>query len=290
EEKALADALRDGQVGSAGIDTWTSEPMKDNPFIGFENVVMTPHIGASTDEAQFRIAVAIGEQVPKALRGGIVEAPVNMPQIRVLEGDLMTAYTVLVEKLGMFSAQFIDFKPERIVITYRGDIARHDCTLLRLAYIKGFLSGTHDFVSYVNAEQRAQSLGIEVEDLDDPSFNDYENAVKFRLEGEGRYFNIGGVVFGGPHPRITLIDDFTYEEEPEGRFLIIVCRERFGVVSAIAQLLDTHNVLIKNFSFSYSRKRRRNMFLVRVGKAIDDKVIDDLKAHDDITMVRKIEL
>lgn len=290
DETALLEALKSGHVAAAGIDTWTAEPMTDNPFAGLEQVVMTPHIGASTDEAQQRIGETIAEEVPKALAGGIVESPVNMPQIRVLEGDLMTAYTVLVEKLGSFAAQYVDFTPERLQIMYRGDIAQHDCTLLRLAFLKGYLDHSHEFVSYVNAEQRAEQAGLSVETVDDPGFNDYDHAVKFVLEGEGRTFAIGGVVFGGPHPRITLVDGFTYEEAPSGRFLVIVCRERFGVVSAIASLLDKHDILIQNFSFSYSREKRRNMFMIRVGRDVEEDVLAALDAHEDITLVRKIEL
>ncbi|MHC4874117.1 MAG: phosphoglycerate dehydrogenase, partial [Planctomycetota bacterium] len=290
EEKAMLDGLKSGHISCAGIDTWDNEPMSENPFAGMEQVVMSPHIGASTAEAQHRIGETIAEEVPRALRGGIVNYPVNMPAIRMIEGDLMTTYTVLVEKLGKFTAQFIDFDPEKLTITYRGDIAKNDCTILRLAFLKGMLGYSHDFVSYVNAEQRAESVGIKVEDCEDPGFTDYENAVKFSIKGKEKEFSIGGVVFSGPHPRITLVDGFNYEEKPEGRLLIIRCRERFGVVSAIADLLDKNNILIENFSFSYSKKARRNMFMIRIGRAVSSEVLHELNNHEDITLVKAIEL
>ncbi len=290
EEESLKAALDSGQVAAAGIDTWNAEPPPDNPFIDHENVIMTPHIGASTTEAQIRIGETIAEQVPRALRGGIVDSPVNMPQIRILEGNLMTAYTVLAEKLGIFAAQYIDFEAEKLEITYRGDIAQHDCTLLRLAFLRGFLSHKHDYISYVNAEQRARSLGLEVEDTEDPSFTDYESALKFTITGLQRTASVGGVVFSGPHPRITLVDGFNYEEEPSGRFLVVMCRPKIGIVATIASLLDEQGIIIQNFSFAYHKKRKRNMFLIRVAKDVDDNTLSAFEDHPDISFVRVIRL
>ena len=266
--------------------------MADNPFAEHDRVVMSPHIGASTKEAQVRIGETIADQVPKALRGGIVDAPVNMPQIRVLEGNLMTAYTVLAEKLGTFAAQYIDFDPDRIEVKYRGDIAQHDCTLLRLAFLKGFLGFAHDYISYVNAEQRADSCGVNVVDVEDPGFADYESAVKFTLTRDHDECScaVGGVVFSGPHPRITLIDGFTYEEEPAGNFLVIVCKPRIGIVSNIAALLDDKRIIIQNFAFAYQRESKRNMFLIRVADAVADADLDAFRGHPDIVTAHSIRL
>lgn len=291
EEKALLDGLRSGHVAGAGIDTWPMEPPETNPFTEFPQVVMTPHVGASTPEAQIRVAETIAIEVPKALRGGIVDYPVNMPQIRMLEGDQMIAYTVLCEKLGLFSSQYMTFAPTELEISYRGDIADSDCTLLRLAFLKGYLARTHEYVSYVNADQRAQSVGLTVTTTDVPEFRAYQSAVKFVFSGNGERFTIGGVVFSGPHPRIALVDDFPFEIEPDGRFLAICSRDRLGVVSAIASVLDRNNILISNFEFSHHAERKRSMFLIRVGrKEVPDEVIEKLEQQEHITLVRRIEL
>lgn len=292
DESALLEGLKSGQVAGAGIDTWPVEPPKSNALAEFPQVVMTPHIGASTPEAQVRVAETIAAEVPKALRGGIVDFPVNMPQIRMLEGDLMTAYTVLCEKLGLFSAQYMTFAPASLEISYRGDIAENDCTLLRLAFLKGYLKRSHEYVSYVNADQRAQSVGLKVTTTDVPEFRAYQSAVKFVFTGEGDRFTIGGVVFSGPHPRIALVDDFPFEVEPEGTFLAIGSRDRLGVVSAIASVLDRNNILISNFEFSHHNEKKRSMFLIRVGgkKGVPDEVVGKLREQEHITSVRRIEL
>lgn len=290
-ESALLEALRSGHVGGAGIDTWENEPPKENPFRDLPNVVMSPHIGASTAEAQIRVAESIAVQVPRALRGGIVDYPVNMPQIRMLEGgDIMTSYTVLAEKLGTFAAQFMDWAPQRLHIAYRGSIARHDCTLLRLAFLKGFLKNALEYVSYVNAEDRALSIGLKVEAAADPGFTDYESEVRYEFKGQDREFNIGGVVFSGPHPRISLVDGFEFEVEPEGTFLAIRSRDRLGVVSGISSLLDRYKIQINSFEFSHSAQRKRSMFLIRVRKNVADEVVEEIRRQEHITMARKIQI
>lgn len=291
EENALLAGLKSGQVAGAGIDTWPTEPPKANPFAEFPQVVMTPHIGASTSEAQIRVAEAIATEVPKALRGGIVDYPVNMPQIRMLEGDLMTAYTVLCEKLGLFSAQYMTFEPAQLEISYRGDIAKNDCTLLRLAFLKGYLKRSHEYVSYVNADQRAQSIGLRVATTDVPDFRAYQSAVKFVFSSGTERFTIGGVVFSGPHPRIALVDDFPFEIEPHGNFLAICSQDRLGVVSSIASVLDRNNILISNFEFSHHNEKKRSMFLIRVGKKdVPQAVVEKLEQQEHITLVRRIQL
>lgn len=291
DEKALLEALKSGKVACAGIDTWSVEPPKDNPFAKLDNVVMTPHIGASTVEAQLRIALAIADQVPKALRGGVVDSPVNMPQIRMFEGNLMSSYVVLCERLGSFAAQYMDFKPEGISCVFRGDLIKQDCLLLRLAFLKGYLNGIGvAYASYVNAEMRAASAGIAVNQLDDPKFTSYDSGVKFVLSCAGSSFEIGGVVFSGPHPRITLVDGFRYESAPEGDFILVRCRNKLGVLATVSSALDRHGVLIKRLDFSDSPERKRTMFMFKAAKAVPDDVLADLQALPDVLMARKISI
>ncbi len=291
EEKALLAALKSGKISCAGIDTWDVEPPKDNPFAKLDNVVMTPHIGASTEEAQYRIALAIADQVPKALRGGVVDSPVNMPQIRMLEGNLMSSYVVLCEKLGVFAAQYMDFEPESVSCVFRGDLIQQDCRLLRLAFLKGYLNGIGvAYASYVNAELRADSAGITVSQRDEPDISSYDSGVKFSLSSRDASFEIGGVVYGGPQPRITLVDGFSYESAPEGDFLLVRCRNKLGVLATVSGALDRHGVLIKRLDFSDSPERKRTMFMFRAAKEVPDIVLEELMALPDVLMARKIRI
>ena len=139
KEKSLLEALKSGKVAAAGIDTWEVEPPKENPFRDFPQVVMSPHVGASTKEAQQRIAVSVATQIPRALRGEVVDYPVNMPRVKVLSKSPVSSYISLAEKLGLFSSQYIEFTPIHLVISYRGKLSKHDATLLRLCFLKGLL-------------------------------------------------------------------------------------------------------------------------------------------------------
>ena len=177
QEKALLEALKSGKVAAAGIDTWEVEPPTENPFRDFPQVVMSPHVGASTKEAQQRIAESVATQIPRALRGEVVDYPVNMPRVKVLSSSPVSSYISLAEKLGLFSSQYVEFTPTHLAISYRGKLAKHDATLLRLCFLKGLLQNRQDYVSYVNADQQAENVGLHVEEHEDPGFTDYESAL-----------------------------------------------------------------------------------------------------------------
>ncbi len=288
DEMALLDAIKSKHIAGAGIDTWSVEPLEENIFQDFPQVVMTPHIGASTVEAQIRIAESIAEQVPRALRGEIVDFPINMPQIQMLDDKQVSSYSVLAEKLGSFTAQYIDFNPTHLEIKYRGSLAKQDCSLLRLAFLKGFLKYSQDYVSYVNADQIAESVGLHVSGAEDPGFSDYESAIKFILMAQAEEFEIGGVVFSGIHPRITLINNFVFEIAPEGIVLVAKNKDYPGMIGVIGTILGEHRINIAQFELSRNVRGGEAMSLIRVDDDIPESVIEELKCHEGITQVKKI--
>ena len=290
DEIALLEALQSGQVAAAGIDTWEEEPPKNNPFRDLPQVVMTPHIGASTVEAQIRIAETIAVQVPKALRGEVVDFPVNMPAVQVLDSPVVKSYTTLAERLGLFAAQYIGFAPDRLVIQYRGGLAKYDASLLRLCFLRGLLGNTHEYVSYVNADRVAENSGMHVEKVQDSGFTDYESAVKFQLIGREEKFQIGGVVFSGPHPRIILLNGFVCEIEPEGTILVTTNEDRPGMIGIIGTCLGNYHVNIDQFELSRTSRGGEAMAMIRVDDDISEQVLADHRTRPGITSVRKIVL
>jgi D-3-phosphoglycerate dehydrogenase len=252
--------------------------------------VMTPHIGASTTEAQLRIAESVASQVPKALRGGVVDFPVNMPRVQILEGDLVSSYTSLAEKMGSFASQFMRFSPSQLTLKYRGTLAKQNVALLRLCFLKGFLSQHHETVSFVNAEQLAQRIGLRIEEEKDHHFSDYENALKCTLSKREEEFTIGGVVFSGPHPRLTLINGFVLEMAPTGTILTIKNNDRPGIIGAIGACLGKHNVNIDQFNLGRDQKGGEAMALLRVDEDIEEDVLKELENLPNINFVCKIRL
>ncbi len=290
EEKPLLEELKSGRVAAAGIDTWEVEPPKHNPFRDLPQVVMSPHVGASTTEAQKRIAESIATQTPRALRGEVVNYPVNMPSVQVLSRGPVSSYTSLVEKLGVFSSQYIEFTPIKLEIIYRGKLARHDGTLLRLCFLKGLLQSKQDYVSYVNADQQAENVGLHIEEKDDPGFTDYESSIKCTLFASGRQFAIGGVVFSGPHPRIILINSFVCEFEVEGTILATTNQDRPGMVGVLGTCLGKNGVNIDQFQLSRNTRGGEALSLIRVDDELPDSVVEEIRKQEGITSVCKIVL
>lgn len=291
QEAALLEALKTGRVRGAGIDTWDVEPPKENPFAGLPNVVMTPHIGASTDEAQYAIGSTVAEQVLKALHGDVVDYPVNMPQMHVLEGSPAKAYTALSEKLGRFAAQYVDFTPSALSLLHRGKLDESDLRLMMLAFLKGFLMHSSDeLITYVNAERKAAQRGLVLDQGLDTEADQYESAVRFVLSAPGKRMQVAGVVYGAGHMRITLVNDFVFEMEPRGTLLVTTNLDRPGMIGFIGTVLGEQEVNIDVFELARNRPGGEAMALIRVDADAGDAVLQALRAHPGMTSVRRIRL
>jgi D-3-phosphoglycerate dehydrogenase len=291
DEAALLEALKKGKVAAAGIDTWTVEPPTDNPFAKLPQVVMTPHIGASTGEAQQRIAESIAEQTIRALRDEVVDYPVNMPRLNVLTNPRVKYYAVLAEKLGVFAMQSLDFNPRRIQIKYRGELDSEEGMLVRRAFLKGFLRNTADeAITFVNAEKKAADRQIEIFDIDDPGFRDYHSAVQFIVTDHEHQFKIGGVVFGENNYRLSQVNDFTFEVIPDGNLLWVINIDRPGVIGDIGTILAKNEINISQFELSRNMPGGHAMSLLRVDTPVDDAVLEILRAIQNVVSVRRISI
>jgi D-3-phosphoglycerate dehydrogenase / 2-oxoglutarate reductase len=290
-EAALLEALRSGKVAAAGVDTWSEEPPARNPFVDLPNVVMTPHIGASTEEAQRRIAESVSEQTLRALRDEVVDYPVNMPRVNVLTNPRVKYYTVLAEKLGSFAVQSLDFNPRRIGVMYRGELTSEEGMMVRRAFLKGFLKNTtDDAVTFVNAEQKAADRGIAIDEANDPAFTEYLSAVHFVVQDHEHSFRVGGVVFGENNYRLCQVNDFTFEVIPDGVLLWVVNKDRPGVIGDIGSTLARSGVNISQFELSRNMPGGQAMSLLRVDSGIDDPVLEALRAIPNVVSVRRISI
>ena len=290
-EQALLEALRSGKVAAAGIDTWEEEPPRDNPFRDLPQVVMTPHIGASTAEAQQRIAESIGEQVLRALHDDVVDFPVNMPRLKVLTNPRTKYYTVLAEKLGRFAVQALEFNPRQVRIIFRGELTAEEGSLVRRAFLKGFLSHASDeAVTYVNSEQKAAARHIEVVEVDDPAFKDYQSAVKIIVTDHDQSFTIGGVVLGENNYRLSLINEFTFEVVPDGHLLTMVNKDMPGVIGKVGTLLGDHGVNISQFELSRNRPGGEAMSVIRIDEAADRAVLEKLRALPYVVSLHRVKI
>ena len=291
DETALLEALQSGKVAAAGIDTWAVEPPGENPLKDLPQVVMTPHIGGSTEEAQLQIGESIADQTLRALRDDVVDYPVNMPRVKVLTNPRAKFYIVLAEKLGSFAMQFLDFNPRQIQVLYRGELTSEEGVMVRRAFLKGFLKNTaEEAITFVNAENKAAERKIQVVDSEDPHFSEYPSAVKFVVTDHDQSFSVGGVVFGENNFRLSHVNEFLFEVVPDGYLLSLINADRPGVIGQIGTILSAAGINISQFELSRNMPGGQAMSLIRIDNPAEQAVIDELAALDNVVSVKRITI
>jgi len=291
-EQALYDGLKSGKIAGLGVDTWDIEPVTTHPLKDFDNVVMTPHIGASTKEAQVRIAENVSEETVKALRGDIVSNPVNLPDVRSFSDSIASEYSVLAGKLGTFSRQYLDqdFYPKRIELLYRGNLKVEESSLIKLSFLKELLKDTVDTaVTYVNVMKIAECRGLVIEENDDKDFSAYESAIRIRIIGEHDRFSIGGTVFGA-NLRLSYINGYIFEINPSGTLLTIENDDTPGVIGYVGTSLANNGININRFELCRAKRGGSAMALVLIDDEISEEQLRELAEHSCIKKVRKISL
>lgn len=280
-EKGLLRLLDEGYISGAGIDTWETEPHPLKELVSHSRVVSTPHIGASTGEAQFRIGETIAVQVLKALRGEIVDYPVNLPHVSVLGTGLVRHYSVLAEKVARIAAQVLDFPPVRLSLLVQGDIDEKELALLRLSTIKGFVANSSDeFVSYVNAERLFQRRGLSIEiGMTQGLQGSSRHAILLEISGSQvkEKATIGAVLYDGQTARLNQLNEFLFEIEPEGEILILQNHDRPGVIGDVGSYLAKQSINIAQFELSRNRSGGMAMSLIRVDGPLDADVVTGLR-------------
>jgi D-3-phosphoglycerate dehydrogenase len=291
-ERDLVGRLSSGQIAGAAIDTWESEPKPLPALVEHPRVWAAPHIGASTVEAQLAIGATIVEQVKKALAGGVVDYPVNLPQVAVIDNPLLKAYAVLAEKLGALVGQIIDFNPAKVEVSYRGNLAGLDHALVRLSWMKGYASQVvDDFVSFVNVESHVDRLGIRIVETEDPDFQSYKSAIKVRVHGpQGKLLTVGGIVFDASHIRISLINDFYFELEPSGTLIMVENDDRPGVIGDVGHYFAKNGINIDSFELSRNRKGGKAMALIKIDGDVESVDVTPMLSIKNVTAVRKASL
>lgn len=291
-EDDLLKALDDKLIAGVALDTFDNEPHPNPELVKHDKVWVTPHIGASTEEAQLAIGASVYQQVCKAVSGGVVDYHVNLPEVGVIDKPVLKSYSTLAEKLGSIAGQILDFNPNQVRLQYRGDIADLDNSIIRLSWMKGYADQVvDDYVSFVNVNKHFSRLGIDVTESKDPSFSSYKSALKVTITGkQGESLSIGGVVFEDRHLRLTLLNDFVFEVEPTGYLLLIKNIDKPGVIGDVGQFLATHNVNISSFSLSRSARGGLAMAILSVDEQLNQQQLAELKTLKNIESARAITL
>ena len=301
DEAALAQALKQGRVGAAALDVYQEEPLKNSPLTALENVILTPHIGGSTHEAQEAVGFQIALQVKEYLKSGVIQNAVNVPSVSHEEYAEMQPYVVLAERLGSFLAQVSDGSLEEISLRYSGHIAEWKTELIRNAAIKGVLNQMLDEkANLVNAASIASSRGLRVHELHKPksSTGGSGSVLSVLLKTGSGEHRVKGAVLHGDAPRLLSIDDIDVEAPLERNLIYLRNRDVPGVIGKVGTILGEHKINIANFSLGRqgnggSEKKgvaRKAVAVVHVDGRVPDDVLKALRKVAAVEQAKAIRL
>ena len=284
DEKAILAGLESGKIASVGLDVYEKEPAYDNPLFKYNNVVCTPHLGASTYEAQKRVGEDIAEQVIKALRGEIVPNVVNLPTLLHDELKYLMPYIDLAERMGKVYYQMVKNPVDRIELTYSGPITMNDTGILTIAFLKGLLDSIlGENVTYVNALLMAEDRGIKIhENRKEKSSKKYKNLISVKIFSGETQIQLAGTLSRARNPLLVELNDYETESNLEGYVLIVHNEDRPKVIGPVTLLLGDNDVNIASMTVARQVKGEQAIMIVNVDNKVDNDVLEKLSALDGV--------
>jgi D-3-phosphoglycerate dehydrogenase len=291
DEAALTEALKDGQVAVAALDVFEQEPLPDDsPLRSVSNLVLTPHLGASTAEAQESVGIEIAQSVRAVLLEGTIRNAVNMPNLDAKTLAVIGPHLRFGEKLGKFLSQVAPKRVEKLNINYSGKVNEVDTTAITRAILKGFLQGAGgNEVNEVNAPAFAESLGLKVTETRLSAAGDYTDLLELAAEADGKTVSVGGAFFGAT-PRIVSVNSRPVEARPHGVVLVLENTDRPGMVGRIGTLLGDNGVNIATMSLSRNQEGGTALTVLNLDTRPSEEVLDRIRANGDIHSAQVIEL
>lgn len=291
DEKALAKNLKSGKVAGAALDVYETKakPPVDSPVVNIDAVVTTPHLGASTEEAQVNVAMDMARSVADALLGKGYRNAANVPAMEEEFLETVGPYVNLAERLGCIQSQLIDDPIKSITVNYIGDIANLDVDLVTRALMKGIFNPIlEEEVNYVNALLIAQERGIKIIEKKTTKITDFANLVSVEFDTGKRKHFIMGTLFANKEPRIIKMDKFYVEAIPEGYMLVVENNDAPGVVGKIGTILGQHKVNIAEMSFGRDKKTGEAISLLNVDSEVSKATLKKLESAKDINGVKQV--
>jgi D-3-phosphoglycerate dehydrogenase / 2-oxoglutarate reductase len=291
DETALLESLGNGQVAGAALDVFETEPLPaDSPLRGIPNLILTPHLGASTVEAQESVGIEIAQAIRAALLEGTIRNAINMPNLDAKTLAIVGPHLRFGEKLGRFLSQVSPRRVENLHINYSGKVNEVDTTAITRSILKGFLllAGGDD-VNEVNAPAFAETLGMEVTESRLSAPGDYTDLLELSAAAEGKTVSVAGAFFGAT-PRIVSINNRPVEARPHGVVLVLENTDRPGMVGRIGTLLGAHGVNIATMSLSRNQAGGRALTVLNLDTAPPPELLAEIAASDDIHSAQVVQL
>ena len=290
-EQDLYEALKSGKVGAAAFDVFEKEPPENHPLLTLDNFIATPHLGASTQEAQENVATAVAEQVVDYLVGGTVRNAVNVPSVPADQLPTLSPYINLAERMGLFQAQLCEGGLTEVLVEYSGEVASLKLEPVTLAALKGLLTPIlEENVNYVNAPLIAKSRGIEVKVSTSSGGSEYTSLVTIRVKAGGKELSVAGTLNSRKEPRIVQVDNFPMEAVPEGDMLVVMNNDKPGVIGGIGMLMGENGINIARMQFGRESAGGRAISVVSIDSPVSEAIMAKIRKLPNVISVKQVKV
>ena len=276
DEEALKENLESGHVASAALDVFVNEPPKDSPLLGTKNLIMTPHLGASTTEAQEKVALQVAEQISDYLKTGAITNAVNTFSLTAKEYNSVQPYLKLSEQLGGFAGQLTENAIKRIEIEFEGQVSQINTQPLMQTMICALLKSNFDGVNVINSILVAKNKSIQISETKHEKAYEYQSCVTLTIETDKQTRSVSGTLFGGK-PRIVNIKGIKIEAELAKYNLYISNEDKPGFISNLSKILSDNNINIATFNLGRKVSGGEAIALISTDNPIEEKVLDSIK-------------
>jgi len=278
DEKALYEGLKSGQVAAAALDVFDKEPLTaDSPLLTLDNVVVTPHLGASTVEAQVNVAIDVAEQIIEVLKGGAARSAVNIPSMKPELIAPVRPYMSIAEKLGSLAAQIVKGAILKVEVEYSGEVAENDVSPLTTTVLKGLLTPILDVkVNFVNAPLVAKERGIEILESKRKEIKDFASLILLKIKTEKETREVGGTIFAGAGDRLVLIDGYRVDIIPQGYILVLQNIDKPGMIGRVGTFLGQNNINIAAMDVGRIKIGEKAVMVLNIDNPVTDTMVEGL--------------
>ncbi|PCJ62750.1 MAG: hypothetical protein COA73_05925 [Candidatus Hydrogenedentota bacterium] len=289
-EWASLEALKNGDIAGAGLDVYTSEPFEDNPFMGLDNIVTTPHLAASTDEAQTVVAVDVAQQMIDYLDNGIINNAVNVPSLDKETREKLGPLISLAGKLGRFQSLYIEGRPSSIEIEYSGDIGIADTYAITTAVIIGFLEPKVESVNQVSAPSQLAERGISSSEIRVPGDTSFGFQIKVTVTTDKETSQIAGTLYDNTDPRICSIGGTRMDAVPDGWMVVSINEDKPLVLGRLTSVIGEAKVNIANLTLGRDEEGGCALTLINLDSPLDEDALNQLRGLEHVQQIRQVQL